>query len=215
MEGIVSSGNLAVRTLTVFDEDGSGPGAAGLYIGGNFTTANGVPSGRIARLGCSGAPPCVSVSIIQQPVDLTGSPGETATFSVAATGSPTLIYQWRKDGDEIPGEVAASYTIDPVTPESAGSYDVVVKNPCGEATSNPATLTVTSQALGDLNCDGTYGYLSFGDINPFVLYLSNFSGWQATYPGCDPLVGDINGDGTYGQGSFGDINPFVALLSGG
>jgi hypothetical protein len=68
---------------------------------------------------------------------------------------------------------------------------------------------------GDLNCDGTYGYLSFGDINPFVLYLSNFTAWQASYPGCPPLNGDINGDGTYGYVSLGDINPFVALLSGG
>jgi hypothetical protein len=68
---------------------------------------------------------------------------------------------------------------------------------------------------GDLNCDGTYGYLSFGDINPFVLYLNNFSAWQATYSNCDPRNGDINGDGTYGQLSFGDINPFVALLVGG
>ena len=70
-------------------------------------------------------------------------------------------------------------------------------------------------ATGDLNCDGTYGPGSFGDINPFVQYLSSFAIWQATYPNCDPRVGDINGDGTYGQGSFGDINPFVALLSGG
>jgi hypothetical protein len=70
-------------------------------------------------------------------------------------------------------------------------------------------------AVGDLNCDGTYGQGSFGDINPFVQYLSNFASWQATYPSCDPRVGDINGNGTYGQSSFGDINPFVALLSGG
>jgi hypothetical protein len=70
-------------------------------------------------------------------------------------------------------------------------------------------------AVGDLNCDGTYGAQSFGDINPFVLYLSNFASWQATYPNCDPRVGDINGDGTYGPNSFGDINPFVTLLSGG
>jgi hypothetical protein len=69
--------------------------------------------------------------------------------------------------------------------------------------------------VGDLNCDGTYGYLSFGDINPFVLYLTDFAAWQAAYPDCSPLNGDINGDGTYGQLSFGDINPFVALLSGG
>jgi hypothetical protein len=47
-----------------------------------------------------------------------------------------------------------------------------------------------------------------------VLYLSNFSAWQSTYPGCPPQNGDINADGTYGELSFGDINPFVALLSG-
>jgi hypothetical protein len=63
---------------------------------------------------------------------------------------------------------------------------------------------------GDLNCDGS---VNFADINPFVLYLSNFSTWQTTYASCLSENGDINGDGTYP--SFGDINPFVALLSGG
>jgi hypothetical protein len=76
-------------------------------------------------------------------------------------------------------------------------------------------ITVTNAAIGDMNCDGTYGYLSFGDINPFVLYLSNYASWAATYPDCPPENGDINGDGTFGALSFGDINPFVALLSGG
>jgi len=64
--------------------------------------------------------------------------------------------------------------------------------------------------VGDLNCDGQ---VDFGDINPFVLYLSNYGGWVAANPGCSPLNGDINGDGTYGGGSFGDINPFVACLA--
>jgi hypothetical protein len=67
-------------------------------------------------------------------------------------------------------------------------------------------------SVGDLNCDGA---VDFGDINPFVLYLSNFATWQSAFPACPAENGDINGDGTYGQGSFGDINPFVALLSGG
>jgi hypothetical protein len=74
------------------------------------------------------------------------------------------------------------------------------------AAAGPAVL------IGDLNCNGEIG---FDDINPFVLYLSNFNAWQAAYQSCPPQNGDINGDGTYGQGSFGDINPFVALLSGG
>jgi hypothetical protein len=45
------------------------------------------------------------------------------------------------------------------------------------------------------------------------LHLSNFSAWQAAYPGCPAANGDINGDGTWS--SFRDINPFVALLSSG
>jgi hypothetical protein len=64
--------------------------------------------------------------------------------------------------------------------------------------------------VGDLNCDGM---IKFGDINPFVLYLSNFANWQSAYAGCNPANGDINCDGTYGQGSFADINPFVALMT--
>jgi hypothetical protein len=62
--------------------------------------------------------------------------------------------------------------------------------------------------LGDLNCDGSVG---FGDINPFVLALSNPDLYASTFPGCSLLHGDINQDGSV---NFGDINPFVALLTG-
>jgi hypothetical protein len=61
--------------------------------------------------------------------------------------------------------------------------------------------------VGDLNCDG---HVNFGDINPFVLALSNPAGYATAYPNCNILNGDINGDGHV---NFGDINPFVALLS--
>ena len=86
-------------------------------------------------------------------------------------------------------------------------------NPLPSGDGLPGGAAVAHFALtktGDVNCDGE---VNFGDINPFVLFLSNFSTWQANYPGCPPQNGDINGDGTYGR-SFGDINPFVALLSG-
>ncbi len=65
---------------------------------------------------------------------------------------------------------------------------------------------------GDVNCDGQ---IDFGDINPFVLYLTDYNAWLTTYAGCHPLNGDIDGDGAYGQGSFGDINPFVDLIVNG
>ncbi len=65
-----------------------------------------------------------------------------------------------------------------------------------------------SFAYGDLNCDGV---LDFGDINPFVLTLTDPAAYEATFPNCDILNADIDGDGTV---DFADINPFVALLVG-
>ncbi len=70
-------------------------------------------------------------------------------------------------------------------------------------------MLCASPALpGDMNCDGTVG---FGDINPFVLALTDPAGYAAAYPNCDPLQGDLNDNGSLG---FEDINPFVALLTG-
>ncbi len=60
--------------------------------------------------------------------------------------------------------------------------------------------------MGDLNCDGV---VNFGDINAFVLILSNYALWQQTYPGCPSGNGDVDGNGMPG---FGDINPFVGLM---
>jgi hypothetical protein len=75
--------------------------------------------------------------------------------------------------------------------------------------SNVATVTLDYGVLrGDVNCDGV---VDLGDINPYVLLLSNRAAWAATFPNCPLNNGDINGDGTV---DFGDINPFVALLSG-
>ena len=61
--------------------------------------------------------------------------------------------------------------------------------------------------LGDMNCDGQ---VNLGDINPFVLALSNPAGYAQQFPNCDLKNGDINGDGRV---DFADINPFVRLLT--
>jgi uncharacterized protein (TIGR03790 family) len=111
-----------------------------------------------------------------------------------------------------PGQTGPYRLMRPVA-SAAGLDSFTFRVDSGAGNSNVATVTLDYELLrGDLNCDGT---IDFGDINPFVLYLSNFAAWQATYPTCPAVAGDINGDGTYGQASFGDINPFVALLSGG
>ncbi len=60
---------------------------------------------------------------------------------------------------------------------------------------------------GDMNCDSV---VDFGDINPFVLALTNPAAYAAAYPECSIDHADVNGDGNV---DFGDINPFIGLLS--
>ncbi len=67
---------------------------------------------------------------------------------------------------------------------------------------------VASHVQGDVNCDGA---LDFGDINAFVLVLTEPATYAAEHPTCDPTLADLNADGVVG---FGDINPFVAALIG-
>jgi hypothetical protein len=62
--------------------------------------------------------------------------------------------------------------------------------------------------VGDLDCSLA---VDFGDINPFVLALSNPAAYAVAFPNCDLMNGDVNGDGSV---NFGDINPFIALLTG-
>ncbi len=59
---------------------------------------------------------------------------------------------------------------------------------------------------GDMNCDGL---VNFGDINPFILALTNPAAYALRYPDCPINNGDINGNGVVG---FDDINPFIRLL---
>ena len=87
--------------------------------------------------------PPVAPSITTQPGNQTALSGQTATFTVTASGSAPFTYQWKKNGTAISGATSASYTT-PVTAASdnASTYSVVVTNAAGSAISNVATLTV-------------------------------------------------------------------------
>ena len=67
------------------------------------------------------------------------------TFSATATGSNPLTYQWQRNRTAISGATSASYTTPAATTTDDGAqFQVVVSNSTGSATSNPATLTVSS-----------------------------------------------------------------------
>lgn len=84
----------------------------------------------------------VAPGITSHPTNQTIMVGSRAIFSVSATGSTPLRYQWRKGNVAVTGATNSSYTLNAVQYPDAGSYSVVVSNAFGFTNSAPATLTV-------------------------------------------------------------------------
>lgn len=81
-------------------------------------------------------------SIIVQPKDCTVYVGSNATFSVAATGTQPMTYQWRFNELDLPGRTNASLTITNAQLADGGYYSAVVSNKVGFTTSSNVLLTV-------------------------------------------------------------------------
>ncbi len=83
----------------------------------------------------------VAPAIIVQPVSLTVTQGQSASFSVTATGTP-LNYYWKKSGVLIPGATNSSFNIASAALSNAATFTCQVSNFLGSVTSVGATLSV-------------------------------------------------------------------------
>jgi hypothetical protein len=123
------------------------PSAAQAYSGVlAFQEANGFSvSVNLSGIGTSVTVTPQAPSITAQPVSQGVSAGQTATFSVAATGTSPMTFQWMKNGTAVSGATSSSYTTPPTTAsDNASKFTVVANNSMGSATSSAATLTVNS-----------------------------------------------------------------------
>lgn len=92
--------------------------------------------------------PAEAPAITVQPADATVAVGGSATFSVSASGTAPLTFQWRRNGVIVDGASSSTYTTPPLGLLDNGAvYSVVVSNAAGSATSADATLTVTPSAV--------------------------------------------------------------------
>lgn len=91
----------------------------------------------------------VAPSIITQPQNQANIlPGATATFSVIASGSDPLSYQWYYNTNTLlTNAINSILTITNVQPANGGSYSVVINNPGGSITSSNAVLTVNTNPV--------------------------------------------------------------------
>jgi len=85
-----------------------------------------------------------TVTITNQPAAVTTRAGTTATFKVGVNAGIAVVYQWQKEGVDIQGATAASYTTPLLTTSDNGkNFRVVVFYPTGQTNSSNALLTVT------------------------------------------------------------------------
>ncbi len=90
----------------------------------------------------------IPVSISQQPTNLTVFANYPATFSVTATGTPVISYQWSRNSVSIPGATSSAYSLMASSTNNGDVYSCVASNFTSgtpyTATSSSATLTVTA-----------------------------------------------------------------------
>lgn len=80
--------------------------------------------------------------ILQPPTDRFVRQGATVTFTVVATGTAPFTYQWRKNGEAIPGATGDTYVIASARTDDEGLYSVTVGNAAGSVTSEAGRLTL-------------------------------------------------------------------------
>jgi len=169
-------------------------------------------AGYVGRIRHTAAePPAIEL----QPVSRTVGIGQSATFSVGATGSAPLSYQWRRNAIAITGATGASYTRTNVQLADSGAFfDVVVRNTFGSAASEAAQLTVTQNSVpaasitqpvsGTTYAAGTViNYAGTGnDVEDGTLPASAFTWWvdlhhdSHTHPHVLPRTGAKTGSFT-------------------
>ncbi len=116
--------------------------------GASYTVLVTNSAGSIASNGATLTVNAVAPTITTQPANQSVTAGATATFSVVASGTAPLTYQWSKGGTAIGGATAASYTTPAtVLSDNGSTFTVVVTNSGGSKTSLAATLTVAAPVV--------------------------------------------------------------------
>jgi glucose/arabinose dehydrogenase len=122
-------------------------------------------------------------TITGQPANTTVNAGQTATFTVSATGTGTLSYQWQQllgnnwtnltNGGRIAGATSTTLTITNTQASDAGTYRAIVRNSNGATTaSNGASLTVTTGTAPSITGQPASQTINVGGTATFTVTAS-------------------------------------------
>ena len=113
--------------------------AGSYYVVVSNSAGNTLSNAAVLIVSAASGAPAISL----QPQGQAIAVGQPASFTLTATGNPAPTFQWRKDGAPISGATAPTFGLASVQTSDAGSYDCLVTNTAGTATSSAAPLTVT------------------------------------------------------------------------
>ncbi len=110
---------------------------------GERITSDNLPINGVVELVYPQGPPRINL----QPHGVIANPGDRVSFSVGATGSPQLRYQWRVNGNDINGATSSTFSLANAIYANSGTYSVLVTNALGSVLSDGAVLRVNRPPL--------------------------------------------------------------------
>jgi hypothetical protein len=164
--------------------------------------------------------------ITVQPVPLDRVYGQTATFSIVASGLTTLNYNWQKDGADITdpqayGIHSATLTLSNVTSAAIGNYTCTISDQAGPLTSDPAYLNVfdpgilsITPALGQTLTNGGTAAFSVAAAGSSTLTYE----WQfndAPLSNGPRIIGVTQSNLTIANLTAADAGTYKVLINGG
>jgi len=117
------------------------------YLSPNFAGVVAVSGADSFLLALGGHPPAAFPAVANLlATDKVGA-GGTAVFSVTATGSLPLSYQWQFNGTNIDGAIGPSLILNDVQSKQSGDYSVTISNYLGAITNVAVTLRVDNSPV--------------------------------------------------------------------
>ena len=164
-----------VNTIDFVVENEAAPGYTGLRA--EFTTSN-------ARI-----LPNIPPTITTQPVSQTAViESNTVTFTVSASGSDPVTYQWSKNGTPLPGQTNSVLTLFNVTTNDNGLYRARATNDFGFADSNPAQLAVIYRRVPGIYSTGVENNGALAADGSIDLHWIIGNSADLGFPGPDAFV---------------------------